>query len=146
MNNNHHGGKMKRSKAILAGTIGTALEYYDTMLYMHFLPLLSPLFFPNEDPHVSSLLGMASFAVGLSPRGTPLWSYRRPLGEKSGPRHFYPAHQSPDIYHRHFTDLCSNRDICFRCSRLMPLTAELLRGRRGDRSVHLFVRTRKARL
>lgn len=56
---------MKRSKAILAGTIGTALEYYDTMLYMHFLPILSPLFFPSEEPFISSLLGMASFAVGF---------------------------------------------------------------------------------
>ena len=59
---------MKRSKAILAGTIGTALEYYDTMLYMHFLPILSPLFFPSEDPSVSSLLGMSSFAVGFCMR------------------------------------------------------------------------------
>ena len=59
---------MKRFKAILAGTIGTALEYYDTMLYMHFLPILSPLFFPSEDPSVSSLLGMSSFAVGFCMR------------------------------------------------------------------------------
>ncbi len=59
---------MKRNKAILAGCVGTALENYDTMLYMHFLPILSLLFFPNEDPAVSSLLGMASFAVGFCMR------------------------------------------------------------------------------
>lgn len=60
--------KMKRMKAILAAVVGTALENYDSLLYMHFLPILSPLFFPSDDPSVSSLLGMASFAIGFCVR------------------------------------------------------------------------------
>lgn len=75
----------KRTKAILAGTIGTILEYYDTMLYMHFLPILSPLFFPSEDPSVSSLLGMASFAVGfcMRPLGGLIFGH---IGDRMGRR------------------------------------------------------------
>jgi len=75
----------KSTKAILAGTIGTVLEYYDTMLYMHFLPILSPLFFPSEDPTVSSLLGMASFAVGflMRPLGGLIFGH---IGDRLGRR------------------------------------------------------------
>ena len=74
---------MKNSKAILAGTIGTAFEYYDTMLYMHFLPILTPLFFPSDNPSVLSLLGMASFAVGflMRPLGGIIFGH---LGDRRG--------------------------------------------------------------
>lgn len=70
---------------MLAGVIGTALEYYDTMLYMHFLPILSPLFFPHEDPFISSLLGMASFAVGflMRPLGGTIFGH---IGDRWGRR------------------------------------------------------------
>ncbi|MBL8676624.1 MAG: hypothetical protein JNJ47_04270 [Alphaproteobacteria bacterium] len=76
---------MKRSKAILAGIIGTALEYYDTMLYMHFLPILSPLFFPSEEPFISNILGMASFAVGflMRPLGGLVFGH---IGDRLGRR------------------------------------------------------------
>jgi MHS family proline/betaine transporter-like MFS transporter len=75
----------KRTEALLAGTIGTVLEYYDMMLYMHFLPILSPLFFPSEDPLVSSLLGMASFAVGfcMRPLGGLIFGH---IGDRLGRR------------------------------------------------------------
>ena len=45
--------------------IGTALEYYDYMLYMHFLFILTPLFFPSDDLLVTRLVGMASYAIGF---------------------------------------------------------------------------------
>jgi MHS family proline/betaine transporter-like MFS transporter len=59
---------MIRFKAILSAVIGTLLEHYDAMLYVHFLFILSPLFFPNEDPFITALLGMLSFAVGFVTR------------------------------------------------------------------------------
>lgn len=73
----------KRLRAVLAGIIGTVLEYYDAMLYMHFLPILSPLFFPHEDPSISSLLGMASFAVGflMRPLGGMIFGH---IGDRWG--------------------------------------------------------------
>ncbi len=76
---------MKRSKVILAGVMGTALEYYDTMLYMHFLPILTPLFFPSEDAFISSLLSMASFAVGflMRPLGGIVFGH---IGDRLGRR------------------------------------------------------------
>ena len=74
---------MTRVKATIAGVIGTALEYYDCMLYMHFLPILTPLFFPSEDPQVSSLLGMASFAIGfcIRPLGGVIFGH---IGDRLG--------------------------------------------------------------
>jgi len=74
---------LTRVKATIAGVIGTALEYYDTMLYMHFLPILTPLFFPSEDPQVSSLLGMASFAIGfcIRPLGGVIFGH---IGDRLG--------------------------------------------------------------
>lgn len=41
---------MIRFKAILSAVIGTLLEHYDAMLYVHFLFILSPLFFPTKIP------------------------------------------------------------------------------------------------
>ena len=57
-----------KNKNIFAVVIGTALEYYDYVLYMHFIIILSPLFFPNKDPNVNLLLGFASFTIGYIAR------------------------------------------------------------------------------
>jgi len=59
---------MTRSRAIFSAVFGTFLEHYDAMLYVHFLFILTPLFFPNEDPFISTILGMGSFAVGFLTR------------------------------------------------------------------------------
>ncbi|EKD86812.1 MAG: hypothetical protein ACD_37C00139G0004 [uncultured bacterium] len=59
---------MTKAKAIFAAVVGTILENYDAMLYVHFLFILSPLFFPNEDPFVTTILGMGSYAVGFITR------------------------------------------------------------------------------
>lgn len=40
--------------------IGTFLEYFDLLLYIHMAVLLNELFFPKADPHTASL--MAAFA------------------------------------------------------------------------------------
>ncbi|MCE3231264.1 MAG: proP8 [Alphaproteobacteria bacterium] len=41
--------------------IGTFLEYFDLMLYVHMAVLLNEIFFPKTDPHTVSLLGSLAF-------------------------------------------------------------------------------------
>lgn len=50
--------------------IGTFLEYFDLMLYMHMAVFLNELFFPKTDPHTASLL--AAFALCSSLAFRPL--------------------------------------------------------------------------
>jgi MFS family permease len=42
-------------------SIGTFLEYFDLMLYVHMAVLLNELFFPKTDPHTASLLSAFAF-------------------------------------------------------------------------------------
>jgi len=42
-------------------SIGTFLEYFDLMLYVHMAVLLNELFFPKTDPHTASLLTAFAF-------------------------------------------------------------------------------------
>jgi hypothetical protein len=37
-------------------SIGTFLEYFDLMLYVHMAVLLNELFFPKSDPHTAAIL------------------------------------------------------------------------------------------
>ena len=41
--------------------IGTVLEYFDLMLYVHMAVLLNELFFPKTDPHTAALLSAFAF-------------------------------------------------------------------------------------
>ncbi len=41
--------------------IGTFLEYFDLMLYVHMAVLLNELFFPKTDPHTAALLSAFAF-------------------------------------------------------------------------------------
>src|SRR5471030_1993160 len=41
--------------------IGTFLEYFDLMLYVHMAVVLNDLFFPKTDPHTASLLAAFAF-------------------------------------------------------------------------------------
>ena len=41
--------------------IGTFLEYFDLMLYVHMAVLLNELFFPQTDPHTAALLSSLAF-------------------------------------------------------------------------------------
>ncbi len=43
--------------------IGTFLEYFDLMLYVHMAVLLNELFFPKTDPHTASLIAAAGFCA-----------------------------------------------------------------------------------
>ena len=57
--------------------IGTFLEYFDLMLYIHLAVLLNELFFPKTDPHTAALLGAFAFCSTyvLRPVGALLFGY-----------------------------------------------------------------------
>lgn len=57
--------------------IGTLLEYFDLMLYVHMAVLLNELFFPKTDPHTASLLSAFAFCSTfvLRPFGAFLFGY-----------------------------------------------------------------------
>lgn len=57
-----------RRRAILAGTIGNLLEYYDFAIYAALTPVIAPLFFPTEDPAISFLAAFGAYAVGFLAR------------------------------------------------------------------------------
>lgn len=59
----------QRRRAVVASTIGAALEWYDFTLYgLASAVVLGPLFFPSDDPVISLLGSFASFGVGFFAR------------------------------------------------------------------------------
>lgn len=76
---------LTRNKIALACTTGTILEWYDFSLFGSLIPIISTLFFPEQN-HVNSLLKtFAVFALGfvMRPIGAILFGY---LGDKFGRR------------------------------------------------------------
>ena len=63
--------------------IGTFLEYFDLMLYVHMAVLLNELFFPKTDPKTAALLSAFAFCCTyvLRPFGALLFGY---LGDNIG--------------------------------------------------------------
>src|ERR1700747_765625 len=56
-------------RAVIASTIGTAIEWYDFFLYSTVTGLVfAKLFFPNSDPWVGTLEAFAIYAVGFIAR------------------------------------------------------------------------------
>jgi metabolite-proton symporter len=56
-------------KAVIASTIGTAIEWYDFFLYGTAAGLVfGKLFFPNEDPLSATLLSFGTYFVGFAAR------------------------------------------------------------------------------
>ena len=51
----------EQKQAVGLLSIGTFLEYFDLMLYVHMAVLLNELFFPKTDPHTASLLTALAF-------------------------------------------------------------------------------------
>ena len=51
----------QQKEAVGLLSIGTFLEYFDLMLYMHMAVLLNELFFPETDPFTASLLSAFAF-------------------------------------------------------------------------------------
>ena len=56
-------------RAVIASTIGTAIEWYDFFLYSTMTGLVfAKLFFPNSDPLVGTLEAFGIYAVGFVAR------------------------------------------------------------------------------
>ncbi len=53
----------EQKEAIGLLSVGTFLEYFDLMLYIHMAVLLNELFSPQYDPHVKKLLGAFTFCI-----------------------------------------------------------------------------------
>ncbi len=51
----------EQREAIFLLSIGTFLEYFDLMLYVHMAVLLNELFFPQNNPLIAQLLGVFTF-------------------------------------------------------------------------------------
>jgi len=53
----------EQKEAVGLLSIGTFLEYFDLMLYVHMAVLLNELFFPKTDPHTASIITATSFCA-----------------------------------------------------------------------------------
>ena len=73
----------EQKEAVGLLSIGTFLEYFDLMLYVHMAILLNELFFPKADPHTAALLSAFTFCSKyvLRPFGAILFGY---LGDTMG--------------------------------------------------------------
>lgn len=69
--------KREQKEAIGLLQIGTFLEYFDLMLYVHMAVLLNELFFPKTDPHTAALLSAFAFCSTfvLRPFGALVFGY-----------------------------------------------------------------------
>ncbi len=73
--------EQKRAVSLLS--VGTFLEYFDLMLYVHMSVLLNELFFPETDPYTASLISAAVFCSTFvfRPIGALIFGY---IGDKHG--------------------------------------------------------------
>lgn len=73
--------QQKEAVGLLA--IGTFLEYFDLMLYVHMAVLLNELFFPKVDPHTQAIYSALTFCSTyfLRPIGALVFGY---IGDKLG--------------------------------------------------------------
>lgn len=76
----------EQKEAVGLLSIGTFLEYFDLMLYVHMAVLLNELFFPKTDPFTASLLAAFSFCSTyfLRPFGALIFGY---IGDNIGRKH-----------------------------------------------------------
>lgn len=67
----------EQKEAIGLLQVGTFLEYFDLMLYVHMAVLLNELFFPKTDPHTAALLSAFAFcsAFVFRPFGALIFGY-----------------------------------------------------------------------
>jgi len=73
----------QEGRSIFLVLMGTFLEYFDLMLYMHLSIILTPRFLPSSDPKISVLLGAFAFcsAYLFRPLGSLIFGY---LGDTRG--------------------------------------------------------------
>ncbi len=77
--------RQSRTKAVIAGTVGNVLEWYDFAIYAFLVPIISKLFFAAQTPSVAILLTLAVFGSGFvaRPLGAIVFGH---LGDKYGRR------------------------------------------------------------
>ena len=75
--------KKDQKEAVGLLQVGTFLEYFDLMIYVHMAVLLNELFFPKTDPHTAALLTAFAFCSTwvLRPFGALIFGY---IGDKIG--------------------------------------------------------------
>ncbi|GCE44547.1 L-Proline/Glycine betaine transporter ProP [Rhodococcus wratislaviensis] len=76
---------LRRRRGVLAASVGTIVEYYDFTLYAYLAIVVSPLFFPGDDPTASLLASLAVFASAylMRPIGGLFFGW---LGDRGGRR------------------------------------------------------------
>lgn len=79
MNNTETFSSLSREKKEAAAllSLGTFLEYFDLMLYVHMAVLLNDIFFPKTDPHSALLISALAFCSSyvLRPFGAIIFGY-----------------------------------------------------------------------
>src|SRR5689334_7859474 len=79
--------RIQLRRAVVASTIGTAIEWYDFILYSTVTGLVfAKLYFPKSDPLVGTLESFAIYAVGFAARpiGAAIFGhYGDRIGRKS---------------------------------------------------------------
>ncbi|WP_413805989.1 MFS transporter [Streptomyces sp. OE57] len=65
----HGPGRNQSTRALVAGWIGTTVEYYDFSIYgLASSVVFAKLFFPTSDPVTGTLLSLSTFAIGFLAR------------------------------------------------------------------------------
>jgi MHS family proline/betaine transporter-like MFS transporter len=80
------GNKETPWKAVVASTIGNALEWYDFLIYGYLSVIIAKQFFPARDPVISMLLTTATFGIGFVVRpiaGVAIGIYADRVGRKA---------------------------------------------------------------
>ena len=70
-------------RAVVAGTVGHALEWFDFGVYAYLAVIIAAQFFPSEDPTASLLSSLAVFGVGFVARPLGALYFGR-LGDRRG--------------------------------------------------------------
>ena len=68
----------EQKEAVGLLSIGTFLEYFDLMLFVHMGVLLNELFFPKTDPHTTALYSATAFCSSFvfRPIGALIFGYK----------------------------------------------------------------------
>jgi MHS family alpha-ketoglutarate permease-like MFS transporter len=74
-----------RLKAIIVGSLGNLVEYYDFYVYAAFSLYFAPLFFPGHDPVAQMLSSAGVFALGFFMRPVGGWLFGK-IGDTHGRR------------------------------------------------------------
>jgi len=88
MNSSTTGGALPPKavrRAVISSVVGNGLEWFDFMVYGFYTALIARLFFPSNDPLVSMMLAMATFAVSFLVRpvgGVLIGIYADRVGRK----------------------------------------------------------------